>query len=228
MIKYSEILPTKELLGCILLVFIAVAGCATSAVRENHEKSKEISRLHKVAVIPLGKRSDDVTDCVKNTLQRICPALQFYPHEEFVDMLYPWFEPDTAPKSKEDLEALFKNRLVQERIASLDVRYVITISGGTSQSKFEGWMPDYFTLGTGYQTAERKTDIYATVCDLKEATLPLTTESHRYQTHKYLWWLVFPIYIYPAITETPACNEIGEKLAIQLQGCNSSVDEQDK
>jgi hypothetical protein len=83
--------------------------------------------------------------------------------------------------------------------------------------------PNYLTLGTGYWSADRKTDIYATVCDLKEATLIQKTESHKHATHKYLTWTILPLYIKPAITETPACKEIGEEVAKQISGCDLSI-----
>jgi len=226
--KCLEVSPFSEIIAFLSIVIIAVGGCATSNLREDQEKSKEIAPMQIAAVIPLGHFADDIADCVQKTIQGFCPALKFVHREKFVDTLYPWFEPGTAPQSKEDVNALFNKRLVRESIAKLGVRYVITVGGATFQRDPVVVLPHYFTLGTGYYSADRKTDIYATVCDLEETTLTLKTESHKHATHKYLWWMFFPLYIKPAITETPACKEIGEEVAKQISGCDFSIGKENK
>ncbi len=232
-IKCSKASSTRQFIECMLLVLIAAGGCATSSTREEPEKYKEIVPAQSIVVVPIGNRSADVADCVHKAVQRVCPNLQFFPPEKFVDSLFPWFEPSTFPKNKEDLDALLNNGLVQAKIHKLGVRYVISVSGETVQSEFHGIEPDVlqellFRFGFVYIEADRKTDIYTSMIDLKEAVMPLKTESHKDKTHKYAWWIVFPLYIKPAITETPACAETGEKIAQQLSGCDSTVDKENK
>ena len=234
--KCLDISRIAKLIVFFLIPIIAV-GCATSTTRNKYEKNIETAKNEMMVVIPIGNRSVDVAGGVQKAIHSACPSLQFFPHDEFVNLLYPWFEYSTVPKSKDDLNALLKNRLVRERIDKLGVRYVITISGETVQGEFNSmWGDDQnvrdimyqLTLGLDYVKADRMTDIDASVFDLKEARLPLKTESHKHKTHKYAWWLVFPLYIKPAITETPACNEIGEKIAQQLPECEPAVDKKDK
>jgi hypothetical protein len=228
--KCLEASPFTQIIIFLSIVIIAVGGCTTSNIREGQEKSKELAPMQTATVIPLGHLADDIADCVQHTIQRFCPTLKFIPFEEFVDTMYPWFEPGTAPASKEDVNALFNKRLVRQSIAKLGVRYVITVGGGTFQGdpggsaqQYSDWGFVFQTTGVFYYTADRKTDIYATVCDLKEATFILKTESHKQATHKYLTWTILPLYIKPAITETPACKEIGEEVAKQISGCDFSI-----
>ena len=65
----------------------------------NRTESNEI-----IVVAPIDNRANDITECVQNKMHRACPDLQFFHPEQFVDMFYPWFEPGTAPESKEDLQ----------------------------------------------------------------------------------------------------------------------------
>jgi hypothetical protein len=232
-IKYSKVSSTRQLIGWMLIIFIAVGGCATSSTREEQKQYNEIVPAASVVVVPIGNRSDNVADCVQSTIQFICPNLHFFPHEKFVDSLFPWFEPSTFPESKEDLDALLKNRLVQARLDKLGVRYVISIYGETVQSEYDHTLPEDWAeiLGRGAYfiliEANRRTDIYASVIDLKEARLPLKAESHKAKTRRYAgWFLIIPLYIQPAITEIPACNEIGKKIAKHLSGCDSTVDKE--
>jgi hypothetical protein len=230
--KCLEVSPFSQIIAFLSIVIIAVGGCTTSNIRDAQEKSIEIAPTQIAAVIPLGHLADDIADCVQQTIQGFCPALKFVHRKEFVDTLYPWFEPGTAPQSKEDVNALFNKRLVRQSIAKLGVRYVITVGGGTFQADEGGTFDHYrdtswldLAVGAGviYSTTDRKTDIFATVCDLEEATLILKTESHKQATHKYLTWMILPLYIKPAITETPACKEIGEEVVKQISGCDLSI-----
>ncbi len=232
-IKYSKVSSTRQLIGWIFIIFITVGGCTTYSIREEPEQYNEIVPAQSVVVVPIGNRSDNVADYVENILYLICPNLQFFPPEIFVDSLFPWFEPSTFPESKEDLDVLLKNRLVQAKLDKLGVRYVITIRGETVQSEYHSLLGDFFTepLAQGggiiFIEADRKTDIYASVIDLKEAILPLKAESHKAKKRRYAGVLVvLPLYIQPAITETPACYEIAKQIAHQLSGCDSTVDKE--
>ena len=201
-----------------MLVSIAVGGCATSNIKAEKNKSLKLGSSEKIVVVSLGNRADDIADCVQKNFKRVCPDLQFFPPEEFADRLYPWFEPGTAPENKEDLQVLYNNRLVRERIERLGVRYVVNISGRTLKSNYyEASSDDLF-----YGSIEQQTDIFVSVCDLKEAELILKTESHSHDI-QYLFLIgILPIWI-PASTEAQVCDEIVKKLALQLPGCDPTV-----
>ena len=137
-----KISPNTLFILFFSIALILVGGCATSSVREEQKRPKEITPIHKVAVIP-----------IENLL---------------IDVLFPWFEPDKAPESKEDLEALFRNRLVQERIDKLDVRYVIALSveTGYRYNRSETMIPGLF--GGVFNSREYSTDVFVNVFDFKE------------------------------------------------------------
>jgi hypothetical protein len=226
--KYLEVSTKMFFTLFFSIVLILIGGCSTSSVRENQHKPNELSQLQKVTVIHPGKLSEDVADCIEKTLSGFCPILQFYPHEEFVDTLFPWFEPGVAPESKEDLEALLKNRVVQDRISKLGVRYVIFLSGGTghSSTRSEIFIPGLF--GSVTISDEYSTDIWVTVCDLKELKLLLKTDSHERGSSYWGFVYVIPFLIPGRNTEDLVCDEIVEKLTPHLPGCRSTVDKQDK
>jgi hypothetical protein len=231
--KKSNVSSTRQFIECLLFILITVGGCATSSIREQPEKYNEIASAQSIVVVPIGNRAADIAECVHEAIQRVCQNLQFFPPERFVDSMFPWFEPGTFPKTKEDLDALRNSDLVRAKIQTLGIRYVIAVSGETVQDSFHGIEPDVLQellvrFGFVYIEADRKTDIYASMIDLKETVIPMEAESHRDKTHKYAWWLVFPLYIKPAITETPACAETGEKIARQISGCNSTADKEVK
>jgi hypothetical protein len=60
------------------------------------------------------------------------------PHRAFIDSLYPWMEPSTAPADAEFARVLLARPGVRERIAASQVRYVVSIEGGTNVSDRSG------------------------------------------------------------------------------------------
>ena len=210
-----EFIKHPKVLKWLQSVKISKTSGAKNAYAINIEKTKN----KMITVIPLGNRSTDVAGCVQKALKRTCLDMKFFPSDEFVKMLYPWFEPNTAPESQEDLEAMLKSRLVQDRIDKIGVRYAITITGETGRSYSE-----LYRTGTG--TARAWTEINASVFDLRDAKLQAIAESSKYKKRDYLAW---PINLAPVIigTEYPVCKEIGETIAQQLSGCDLRVDEED-
>ena len=60
------------------------------------------------------------------------------PHQAFMDSLYPWLEPSTAPADVEFARVLLARPGVRERIAAAQVRYVVSIEGGTAVTDKSG------------------------------------------------------------------------------------------
>ena len=138
-------------------------------------------------------------------------------------------EPGTAPESKEDLEALFSNRLVKEKINSLGIRYVVNIRGGMlkynyTDDRFE--IPGVFAFLD--KSHEKRTDAFVSVCDLKESELLLKTESHAHDTEHVMLIGFLPLWIPAKNTDARVCEEIANRLIYQLRICDSTDDNQNK
>jgi hypothetical protein len=229
-IKYKKLSSTTQLIGWMLIFSLAFGGCVTYNIKEEPEQYNEIMPANLVVVLPLDNRSDNFAECVENIIYGFCPNLQFFHPEKFRDSLFPWFEPSTLPESKEELNALLKNQLVQTRLDKLGVRYVISVYGETFQSDYDTPLPDWVAeplaggAYAGYIEAHRETDVWASVMDFKEDRLLLKAESHKAKTRRIAFLLFIPLVITPAITETPACYEIGKTIAQQIPGCESIID----
>ena len=73
-------------------------------------------------------------DCVGDAISRGSGGLRVIPHDEFVDALFPWFEPRTAPSDTKGLPDLLKRPGVADTIAEKGVRYVIWLDGDTERT----------------------------------------------------------------------------------------------
>lgn len=127
------------------ITLLLLAGCVSSTVEEVRSGATGV-RDHDQVVV-LGRRHNngyetepDFVACVGNSLARGRDSISVLPEREFVDTLFPWFEPRTAPIEIRDLPDLMSNRLVAERLKDAGVRYLVWLDGSTSTNDTSGSM----------------------------------------------------------------------------------------
>jgi len=112
-----------------LAVSLCLAACTTTQIRVDRGEH-ETTRLEAgEAVVVLsgdGKIGDEEADgCLGEKMRSLAPGLRFVPAVQFRESLYPYFMPSTTPREPEQFKATVNNPLVQQRIATLGVRYLI-------------------------------------------------------------------------------------------------------
>ncbi|HEX9659070.1 MAG TPA: hypothetical protein VGA18_02180, partial [Rhodothermales bacterium] len=75
----------------------------------------------------------DFVECISDALAKGSTGLDVHSSTEFEDMMYPWFEPSTAPLSTDDLSQLFDRPGVMARVRDTGVRYVVWLDGSTDR-----------------------------------------------------------------------------------------------
>ncbi len=97
---------------------------------------------------------------------------QIYADGQFVDALYPWLEPSTAPASAEGIGALLSRPGVGDLVTAMGVRYIIWIDGTTKKTDGGGSVAcgagpgGAGCIGLGWW--EKQSDYQATVWDLRD------------------------------------------------------------
>ncbi len=126
----------KQLL--LITSCILIAACTTSRVEDIRITSTGIDEGEGVVIMArsyhLGNETErKFIDCVGSAISRGSDRLRVIPNQEFVDALFPWFEPRTAPSDTKGLPDLLKRPGVADRIAEKGVRYVIWLDGDTER-----------------------------------------------------------------------------------------------
>jgi hypothetical protein len=123
-----------QVVGALSIALLA--GCASTRVEESRQANTGM--LAGEALVILGRASYNdretevsFTDCISDSLSGGEEAIRLIPEESFKDEFYPWFEPRFAPTSASDLEQLFAQPGVQDRINASQVRYLAWIEGDT-------------------------------------------------------------------------------------------------
>ena len=117
---------------------LVLSGCITSRVEDARESVTGIETGESIVILAksyhLGNETEDkYISCIEDALSRGSKGLRVIPHKQFVDSLFPWFEPRTAPAEPKGLPRLMERPGVAERIAEQNVRYIVWLDGDTDR-----------------------------------------------------------------------------------------------
>jgi hypothetical protein len=203
-----------------LVAVVALVGCGSTTTVDDHRPTTEpidIGAGERVAL--LGRRDAghyetdrSFIDCLSNRLDH--SNFQVMSEQEFVDALYPWFEPRTAPKHLKRLRRIMQEPVIQEKVQQEKIRYLVWLDGEVESHGSSGVMTCGIAPGGagcfGFTAWDKNAMFEAIVWDLvdltEEARIRVDSEGT-----SYVIGVVAPI---PLLTpvESQACKGMGEKL----------------
>ena len=136
------------------------------------------------------------------------------PEQQFIDALYPWFEPRTAPKGLDPLKRLMERPPVREKLAAEQIRFLVLLDGEIATDGHAGSMSCSIGPGFGgcfgFTSWQKSAFFEAIVWDLKDLTEEARIRVDSEGT-SYMIGVVAPI---PLLTpvESEACSGMGEQL----------------
>jgi hypothetical protein len=211
-----------ELAGRIsvsLFAALALAGCVTSRVEDAREGRTGIREGESVVIMAksyhLGNETEDkYISCIEKALARGSKGLHVIPNDEFIDSLFPWFEPRTAPAETKNLAKLMERPGVADKIAEQGVRYIIWLDGDTERVAGGGSLSGAAGPGGGgcfgFAWWQNDADYNASIWDL-EGLESAGTVSTDVSGTSFLPALVIPI-PFIARTQSKACKTLADQL----------------
>ncbi|NBU24753.1 MAG: hypothetical protein EBS39_03880 [Gammaproteobacteria bacterium] len=157
---------------------LGVAGCMSARVEESRELPTQIAAGEAVVILAKPQiegaaAADDFMDCVGRGLASGERPVTVRDNDAFVDSLFPWFEPATAPSRPEAVTEVLARPGVSERIAASGVRYLVWLDGNTRKTDGGGSLACGAAPGAagcvGFGWWEKESDFQATIWDLKSA-----------------------------------------------------------
>lgn len=158
-----------------ILAATFLSACVTSRVEHIKEGATGITEGEAIVIMAksyhLGNETEaKFIECVGDAIGRGRDGLRVIPNQEFVDALFPWFEPRTAPAETKGLPALMSRPGVAESIQRQGVRYVVWLDGDTDKTAGGGSMSCAVGPGGGgcfgFAWWQNDSDYEATVWDL--------------------------------------------------------------
>ena len=210
----------KSSLPLFLMSVAMLGGCVTASVDEMTFDTATAGMTDGGLVI-LGRRhapdydtEPDFIDCIGGHISRGSESISVIPERQFVDSLYPWFEPRTAPLSIESVGRLMVLPTVASRLQELNVSYMVWIDGRTQQTNSSGSM----TCGVGptgagcfgFGTWGTESEYEATIWDFDDRA-EVGKMSALTSGQSYMPAVVVPIPIIAPVQDT-ACESLGTQL----------------
>tara|TARA_R110002073_G_scaffold23319_14_gene79838 strand:+ start:4866 stop:5519 length:654 start_codon:yes stop_codon:yes gene_type:complete len=204
----------RTLLFCVGLSLLG--GCVTATVDEQVYNAPT-EGIGEDSVVILGRRhaSDyetepDFVSCVGDYIQSGDNSITVIDELEFLNAVYPWFEPRTAPLHPVDIERLLKQKPVAQKMAALRVEYMIWLDGSTERTGGSGSMTCSFGGCFGFGTWGHDANYEATIWDFTDkAEVGHVNTSATGQS--YMPAVIVPIPIIAPVQGT-ACDGIGQQL----------------
>lgn len=165
-------------LGLLLLLCAFSAACVSTRIEESRRAVTTMASDDTVVILGRAKHTDDeteasFTECVNEALAGNDSDLGLISEPEFVDAMFPYFEPRLAPTNLDDLARMLNDPLVAEKISEIQVRYLVWLDGNTETVDQGGTMT--CSLGAagggcfGLNWWERDSSYEATIWDMESA-----------------------------------------------------------
>jgi hypothetical protein len=234
----------------VMLLGASLSGCMTAKIEEMREAPTQIASHE--AIVLLAKPHLEGTgteqkflDCLERELvgsevsAKVAAAqksgkdfqarssfangpFQIYADHHFVDALYPWLEPSTAPANAQGFSAFLARPGVAERVNSMGVRYIVWIDGVTQKTDGGGSIAcaagpgGAGCLGLGWW--EKHSDYEATIWDVREGVNAGTVTTGVKGTSVMIG-AIAPIPLIAPVQST-ACDRLANQLKSFLLGGN--------
>lgn len=203
----------------IALATGALAGCSTSRVEV--ARHTETTLNSNEAIVILARRTntgqqieESFMNCLNQALSKDT-ALNLYPERDFIDKLFPWLEPRTAPTTLDELPGLLDRPGILEEISESGVRYLVWIDGTTEKTDGGGGLTCTVapTGGgcLGFVWWEKESAYEASIWDLKSMG-SVGQVSAEVAGTSYLPAFIIPVPLI-ARTQTTACKGLADQLA---------------
>ena len=209
-----------RLKALLVMATATLGGCVTANVDEMTFDAP-VAGMGEGSIVILGRRhapdydtEPDFIDCIGGHVSRGDAGISVIPERQFIDSLYPWFEPRTAPLSIESVDRLMTVPSVANKLGELDLQYMIWIDGRTEDTNSSGSM----TCGVGptgagcfgFGTWGTESEYEATIWDFTDK-VEVGRVSAQTSGQNYMPAVVVPIPIIAPVQGT-ACDSLGDQL----------------
>jgi hypothetical protein len=114
-------------------------ACSTTSRLEPYKQTNAVINDGDGVVVLARKQhasheaEQDFVDCISDALASADDNIVVHDSVEFEDMMYPWFEPSTAPLSTDDLSDLLDKPGVMQQVRDTGIRFLVWLDGSTDR-----------------------------------------------------------------------------------------------
>lgn len=208
-----------------LVLCSLLQACTTTEIDEFRQGQTSIANGDRIVI--LGRRQSnayetegDFIDCVANVVSSGRDGIVVVPEREFLDAMFPFFEPRTAPMRTSHLKELMDIDVAKQRIEEYGIEYIVWVDGVTERTEQAGTISCAVGPGGGgcfgFGTWQDASSFEAEIWDMDTLTTvgSISTDANG---QSYMPALVVPIPLIARV-EANACSGLGRQLRTFLNG----------
>ena len=213
---------------CIVTLSAVLGGCVTATVEQVRQIATTMTDEDSIVVIGRRARPSEqeaelqFIECVSRNMGAGADAVQVISEQAFMDAMFPWFEPRTAPLNTSDLPKLMQQPLLAGRLREIGQKNQVLVEGSTKRTAQAGWLSCTVTPGGGgcfgFLSWENDSSYEASVWDAHTGRTAGKVSSDAAGT-SYMPALVVPIPLIARV-QNSACSSLADQLKQFVQ--NSS------
>ena len=215
----------KKIFRLIVLLVLTLNACVTARIEDNRIGNTGTGEGEGVVILAksyhLGNDTEsDFLKCIGSNISKGSSGVRVIPTRSFKDLLFPWFEPRTAPSDTLSLAKLLTRNQVKDAIDGQNLRYIIWLDGNTDSSGGGGSMS--CAVGPtgggcfGFAWWQNDSNYEATIWDIQD-TKNEGNISAEYSGTSFMPAIVVPIPLF-ARTQAKACKGLSDQLKIFIAG----------
>ena len=204
---------------------VLLSSCTTTEIDEFRQSATTIGENESIVI--LGRRQNNnyeteasFVGCVANVVSSGSNAINVVDEQEFLDAMFPFFEPRTAPMRTGHLEQLMAVDVAAQRMEEYGIEYIVWLDGITQRSDQSGSIS--CTIGPGgggcfgFGTWTDDSNFEAEIWDLDTMTTvgSISTDANG---QSYMPAVVVPIPLIARV-EANACSGLGNQLKQFING----------
>ena len=223
----STIATFKQLVRLVFALPAAaiISSCTTTEIDEFRQSATTIGENESIVI--LGRRQNNnyetegsFVDCVANVVASGQKGINVVNEQEFLDAMFPFFEPRTAPMRTGHLEQLMAVDIAAQKIEEFGIEYIVWLDGITQRSDQSGSIS--CTIGPGgggcfgFGTWSDDSNFEAEIWDMDTLSTvgSISTEANG---QSYMPAVVVPIPLIARV-EANACSGLGNQLKQFING----------
>ena len=200
------------------LIGLNIVGCNTVTVVDEHKSTTNIQLGDNESIVLLGRRhlsqhetELDYISCVGKQLSAGEGRLNVIPEQQFIDSMYPYFDPSTAPMNVKKLDKLIQHPNILKKLVDYKIHYFIWIEGNTKTIEKTGAISCVGHAGCfGFATWQDEAIYEAKIWNLKNTSVSgkIHTET---QGTSFLPAVIIPIPLLARV-QSDACDGMATQL----------------
>ncbi len=212
-------IPSIMIICCIGIVS-SMTACVTATVQEVREANTGMASNDSIVVLGRRQRPTpaetelDFVACVSKKMSKGSQGVKVIGEQEFMDAMFPWFEPRTAPVYTSDLPEIMSQPALAKRLEEIGLRYLVWIDGNTQRTESSGSMTCSITAAGagcfGFLSWENDSSYEASIWDVKTGSAVGKVSSDATGT-SYMPAIVVPVPLIARV-KAQACNTLAGQL----------------